>query len=262
MDVPQDWVRTALSTTGHFEDSQHPFSAVSGNFDGMGISVGVLQWNIGSGSLQPLVLATDAATIQTICPTCGSDLLRACTAHVSDGLAIVSAWQIGSQLKPAILAELKALAQSNSFTAQQVKAATAVAQKAYNTASAWYQIWSLQLTQQAYCWFFDVYTQNGGVSDVTTGQIDSFIGTDAQHAVNTICDWLSTRQSFEHGARDSIKNSTQWRTVSGPSSRLFVGSYLRSQKSKLEWRADVLNRKATIAVGSGWVHGEKVSLLL
>jgi hypothetical protein len=260
MDVSPDWVRTALSTTGHFEDSQRPFSAVSGNFDGMGISVGVLQWNIGSGSLQPLVLATDAATIQATCPTCGSDLLRACKSRPSEGIAIVNAWQTGSQLKSAILAELRSLASSPGFTTQQINAATNVAQRAYNTATQWYAAWSLELTPQAYCWFFDVYTQNGGVGDVTPGQVDSFVGGDEHHAVQTVCDWLAGRQTFEHGSRDAIKNATLWRTILGPRTRLFVASYLRSQKSKLEWRADVLNRKAAIALGNGWVHGEMVTL--
>ncbi|CAB3751782.1 hypothetical protein [Paraburkholderia humisilvae] len=260
MNVPQNWIQLALSTTGHFEDATHPFSAVTGNFDGMGISVGVLQWNIGSGSLQPLVLGMNPNDVKAMCPNCGDDLLRACEARPSDGLAIVSAWQIGSQLKPPVLADLKALAQSSNFVAQQVKAATHVAQNAYDTASSWYQSWALQLDPQAFCWFFDVYTQNGGLADVTPAQVDSFIGGDSAHAVNTVCTWLSARQAFEHGAKDSIRNATQWKNVSGPPTRLFIASYLRSQKSKLEWRADVLNRKATIAVGNGWVHGENVNL--
>jgi hypothetical protein len=172
----------------------------------------------------------------------------------------VNTWQVGNQLKPTILGELRALSGSPAFTAEQVKAASDVAQNAFNTAAAWYGAWHLQLTQQAFCWFFDVHTQNGGVGDVTPGLVDSFVGRDQQHAVQTVCDWLASRQSFEHGSRDSIRNATQWRTASEATTPLFVASYLRSQKSKLEWRADVLNRKATIAVGSGWVHGEKITL--
>ncbi|WP_176053333.1 hypothetical protein [Paraburkholderia caribensis] len=260
MNMPQDWVRTALATTGHFEDSHQPFGAVTGNFDGMGISVGVLQWNIGSNSLQPLVLALDPATIHRLCPTCGDALLRACKSPSSQGLEIVNAWQVGGRLAPPTLTELKALAQSDEFVAQQVDAAAKVAQRAYNTASDWYKTWGGNLNTQGFCWFFDVYTQNGGVSTITPQQVDAFINNNAQHAVDMVCDWLSARQSFEHGSRDSIKNASAWRSVSPSSTRLFVASYLRSQKSKLEWRADVLNRKATIATGSGWVHGEQITL--
>lgn len=260
MNVPQDWIQTALSTTGHFEDAHQPFSAVTGNFDGMGISVGVLQWNIGSNSLQPLVLAMDPAKVRELCPTCGDDLLRACEPPCSEGLKIVDAWQIGGQFDPKILSELKAFAQSGDFVAQQVKAATNVAQRAYDTAAAWYESWRVPLDKQGFCWFFDVFTQNGGISDITPMQVDGFIGGNTQHAVSSVCSWLSARQSFEHGAKDAIKNAAGWKNVSGTATRLFVASYLRSHKSKLEWRADVLNRKATIAVGSGWVHGELVNI--
>jgi hypothetical protein len=260
MNVQSDWIHLALSTTGHFEDASQPFSAVAGNFDGMGISVGVLQWNIGSNSLQPLVLGVDPATIHALCPTCGVDLINACKEPRSDGLKLVTAWQVGNQIEPTILNELKTLARSDEFVAQQVKAATAIAQQAYDTTSSWYGSWGLPITKQAFCWFFDVFTQNGGLNTVTPQQVDSFVGNDVQHAVSTVCAWLSARQSFEHGASDSIKNAARWQNIAEASTRLFVASFLRSQKSKLEWRADVLNRKATIAVGSGWVHGENITL--
>jgi hypothetical protein len=261
MDVSSDWVQKALSTTGHFEDATRPFSAVTGNFDGMGISVGVLQWNIGSGSLQPLVLATDEAIVRSICPQCGDVLLRACKARPSDGVGMVSGWQSGSRIQSAILAELRALAENSSFMSQQVKAASAVAQRAFNTGTAWYSQWHLPFSLHAFCWFFDVYTQNGGVSDITPEQVDGFIGGDSSHALQTVCDWLAGRQAFEHGSRDAIKNAALWRaTILADSTRLLVASYLRSQRSKVEWRADTLNRKATIAAGRGWVHGELVTL--
>jgi hypothetical protein len=43
----------AFRITALFEGG---IGGVSGNFDGMGLSLGALQWNIGSGSLQPLLL--------------------------------------------------------------------------------------------------------------------------------------------------------------------------------------------------------------
>ena len=55
MTVTNDEVAVAISVTGTFENSGDPYLGVTGNFDGMGISCGVLQWNIGSNSLQPLV---------------------------------------------------------------------------------------------------------------------------------------------------------------------------------------------------------------
>jgi len=47
-----------MALTGSFEtDHSFPdcFAGLSGDFDGQGISFGVLQWNLGQGSLQPLL---------------------------------------------------------------------------------------------------------------------------------------------------------------------------------------------------------------
>src|SRR5947199_28393 len=48
-----------LALTGTFETGAQPpdcFCGVTGDFDGMGISFGVLQWNLGQNSLQPLLI--------------------------------------------------------------------------------------------------------------------------------------------------------------------------------------------------------------
>jgi hypothetical protein len=46
----------ALAITSTLETGQRGgFNGLSGNFDGMGISFGLVNWNIGSGSLQPLL---------------------------------------------------------------------------------------------------------------------------------------------------------------------------------------------------------------
>ena len=45
----------ALQVTGEFEGGTQEFSTVSGNHDGQGLSFGVLQWNFGKQSLQPLL---------------------------------------------------------------------------------------------------------------------------------------------------------------------------------------------------------------
>src|SRR5713226_9197492 len=53
-----------LALTGAFETNHPPpdcFAGLSGDFDGQGISFGVLQWNLGQGSLQPLLREMDHA---------------------------------------------------------------------------------------------------------------------------------------------------------------------------------------------------------
>src|SRR5712691_3404509 len=92
----QDWISTALRITGGFEVSTDPWAGVSGDFDHMGISVGVLQWNIGMGSLQPMVIHCGQAEVMAGMPHHGAEMWSACNSPIPAGLAIVRGWQNGS----------------------------------------------------------------------------------------------------------------------------------------------------------------------
>jgi len=260
MPVTNKFIEIALKVTGHFEDSKDPMGAVSGDFDGMGISLGVLQWNIGSGSLQPLVLAAGKTAVMNAMPIHGDELWRACNVNIAQGLAIVRAWQSGHQLRNPIKAELKAFTHSQDFVDQQIRKANTVANHSWDIASDWNaQTGGGAPTQLEFCWFFDVMTQNGGLKGVSPDDVKNFIGQVGSGAVDDlICDWLENRPSSVSGSKDAAKNAKLWRNgVSASQLSLFVASYLRSQKSNTAWRVDVLNRKGTIALKQGWVHGEK-----
>ncbi|MCM0647262.1 DUF5050 domain-containing protein [Clostridium swellfunianum] len=53
----QDIIKIAIGITSKFEGEG--YTAIAGNFDGQGLSVGILQWNIGTGTLQPLLRRMD-----------------------------------------------------------------------------------------------------------------------------------------------------------------------------------------------------------
>jgi hypothetical protein len=257
MPVSDDFLTAGLKVTGNFEDSTDPLGAVSGNFDGMGISLGVLQWNIGSNSLQPLVKAIKKPAVMATMPRFGEDLWNACNTTVTQGLAIVRAWQSNNKLPKNVFNELKAFVRSQPFQDQQLKTAHKVGDRAWSTTVAW-----AQTTKAEFCWFFDIYTQNGGLKTVTPQTVRTFISNHgAAGADHLICDWLASRPSTDSGARDAQKNAQLWRdNVPDSAITLFVASYLRAMLAKPQWRTDVLNRKGTVAVGSGWVHGKMYDL--
>ncbi|WP_371424573.1 peptidoglycan-binding domain 1 protein [Tardiphaga sp.] len=257
-----EWIETALKVTGHFEDSSDPMGAVSGDFDEMGISLGVLQWNIGSGSLQPLVRKIGRARVIATMPVYGGELWGACNSAVPQGLAIVRGWQVGDKLRPPVKAELKAFTHGASFVEQQVAAANHVAQRAMDMAEAWALEDGEVVDKWLFCWFFDLITQNGGLKSVTHASVVSFIGATGTTAVDdVICDWLASRTSRDAGFRDSHRNADLWRDkVPDERLKLFVASYMRALESRTEYRGDTLNRKATIALGEGWVHVERHNL--
>lgn len=256
-------IKTALKVTGHFEDSADPFGGVSGDFDGMGISLGVLQWNIGSGSLQPLVQATGREAVLAAMPQHGEEFWTACQPPIRQGLAIVRGWQNGHVLKPSAKSELKDFAHSQAFVDQQVRSARRVADRAWKAAADWNAHSGRGAPDlHQFCWFFDLMTQNGGLKGLSPADVDNFIkqaGTD--RADDLVCDWLAGQKAAPHGGADAVKNAELWRNPPpGIGLELLIASYLRAQQSKPEWRVDTLNRKGTIALRSGWTHGEKQDL--
>jgi hypothetical protein len=104
-----EWLKTALEVTGGFETDGNPWAGISNDFDGQGISCGILQQNIGQGSLQPLVKACGQEAVLKYMPTYGNELWTACHQSIAKGLQTVRAWQPNKKLKPDVLKELRAL---------------------------------------------------------------------------------------------------------------------------------------------------------
>lgn len=262
--VDQVWLATALETTGDFETAGNPWGGVTGDFDGMGISCGVLQWNIGSNSLQPLVKAASEATVRASMPRHGAKFWEANNTTVSKGLAIVRQWQGGGTRLPAdVKAELVAFMCSAPMVAQQMKAADKVARAAERLAIAWAASrGTAPHSKRDFCWFFDLVTQNGGLKGLTITDVKAFVtrhGTPAK-AVTEICDWLAAMPQAHAAFKDCWRNATLWRgAVANDWRDLFILSYLRAQKARPEFAGVVMNRKGAIALAQGWVNAEMMN---
>lgn len=246
---------------GKFENGGgDPYIGVTGDFDGQGISCGVLQWNIGQGSLQPMVKALGQPKVTALMPGFGAQMWTAVNASLSQGLAIVRSWQVGSKLKAAPAAELRALMGDAAMRKLQDDRIQVVADQADHLAAAWATARGASArTQQELVWFFDVVTQNGGMKGLTFADVKAFkTSAGPGKADDLICDWLAGVSSAFWGYKDSHVDATRWRNTltDGPLDLLVLG-YLRSQKSTLKARADVLNRKGTLAARKGKVHGEE-----
>ena len=256
-------IAVIVGITGRFEASGDPYEGVSGNFDGQGISCGVLQWNIGQASLPPLVLRMGDAAVPALMPEFGADLLKACRSPIGKGLAIVNAWQTNNRLKAAPARELKALMGSPAMRRIQDAAIAAVARGAETLADKWAaDRGGGGRTPQELAWFFDTLTQNGSIAGLDHAAVKAFITAATPGSVDDlVCDWLASRPTTVAGAKDGFANAKLWRNaVKDRDLALFVLSYLRSQKAKVAWRVDVLNRKATIAFRKGRVHQTDIDL--
>jgi hypothetical protein len=232
--VNQDWIDTALRITGGFEGSG--YNEVAGNFDGQGLSVGVLQWNYGQETLQAEILlpfieaygieALDyffPAEISSSAYMKGNVAVSFARANMLTGIKVKSPWQLAWKtflMDPWVLRIQKEAAKKFSRKAENYMA-----------------LWGLH-SIRAFCWFFDVVVQNGSMKSVVPGHEPSCL--DVGLAI----------EYCEH-------NKEQWRglELDREQKLLLVLSHKRALLSNYKWRQDVMDRKGTIAVGHGYVHG-------
>jgi hypothetical protein len=229
-------LETALSITGKFEGSG--YDNVTGNFDGEGLSAGILQWNYGCGSLQPLLkLYQDTHGSITGFP---EDINASAHMSTGDGIAFARTMQDQtSHITPEWKASWRAFLSSPEVIAVQQK----YCQKAASAADKLSVDWGMNSTR-AFCWFFDLVVNNGGLKGVTKPK-----GTVGE--VKQALDTWATKQNKKLW---SVMESTEEMKI------LFVAAYERTKLSRTEFRVDTFNRKATIAMGKGFVHGELFDL--
>lgn len=258
--VQRDWLEAAVKVTCGFENAGDPYVGVTGNFDGQGISCGAMQWNIGQGSLQPMVKAVGKTLVDSCMPTFGQKLWDACDASPSAGTTMVAGWHVDNKLPKAARDELRALMGAREMRAQQDRAMAGNADKALALATRWAASrGDARPDKRAFMWFFDTVCQNGSMKGLTYADVRHFTGGDGRAAaVQAVCASLATVPGRSGHVKDAHKNADAWAKLDDPASvDLLVLSFLRAAKSLARWRHVVLNRKGTIAAGHGWVNSSE-----
>jgi hypothetical protein len=227
-----------LALTGAFETGvgmPDCFCGISGDFDGQGVSFGVMQWNLGTGSLQPLL-----REMLDEHPDISRDIFGE---HFD---ALDAAIQLGDHAKQDLLEFSRsiqhpvtfrlfepwkgyatALGRTREFQEIQVRHAD----RAFNTALEMcdeYGVWS----ERATALMFDIVTQNGSIGAVTRVQI--------QGEIKALPGNLQ---------RDELEVC-----------KLKIIANRRAEAANPKWRDDVRRRKLCIASGGGTVHGIQYDL--
>jgi len=217
-----------LALTGSFETgSLQPdcFCGLVGDFDRQGISFGVLQWNLGQGSLQPLLqdaFEKHPDVCQSIFHEHFETVKSLGQAPRSEQLEFARSIQNHrGQLNEPWRGMLKTLGRTSEFQTIQVDHASPIFQKAVQMCSEY----GLR-SERAVALMFDIITQNGGIGSVVKAQIQSD---------------FSAIVGLNHNDSEVAK----MRSVANR----------RAAASKLEYVDDVRTRKLTIAEGMGVVHG-------
>lgn len=224
-----------LNLTGSFEGEG--FTEVSGNFDGQGLSCGVLQWCLGQGSLQEKILRPwikKHGSIDALGIFPRNDIDRLAQMNASQALGYAASY-IGYGPNANWKAAWKKFMGRKDVIELQVQAA----QKLLATAFANAENWGFKNSARAICFFFDVATQNGAllISKPTPSRV----------------------AALSYASQAKGKNPEIWKkaiaTASDEQLCLFQAAYLRARKSKARWFQDVFARKGTLALGVGVVHG-------
>jgi hypothetical protein len=227
-------VHRCTALTGAFETGAPPpdcFAGLGGDFDGQGISFGVLQWNHGQGTLQPLLLAIDrdrpdvvddafhehAAALRTVLQRPRAEQL-AWARSIQDPVRhrVFEPWR----------GMLKTLGRHDAFQVVQCDAARGRYESALDLCAT-FGLWS----ERAVALMFDIVVQNGSIGHIVRAEIER--------------DFRA--MSVE---RDGADGSPEHETA-----RMRVVANRRAEAARPQWVQDVRERKLTIANGEGTVHG-------
>lgn len=243
-----------VKVTGTFENGIPTYWAVTGNFDGQGMSAGVLQWNAGQGTLQNLLIQIAATmTWDTMQTYFHSDIhhfamlkpqeaIQWCIDHyIQDG---------STSIDPAAKACWQnMLQQQASIDAQIAYATNTVLHRAKVLASAYCP--DTPTSTRATAFFFDLVTQSGGMEN-QKGKVDPL----PPGNVPDVSDALDFAQQKD------LKTAGMWEiaTQNDPlASRLLYYAYHRSLLSNPTYVWDALSRRGSIACRCGVVHETSVN---
>ncbi|NQT98160.1 MAG: peptidoglycan-binding protein [Candidatus Marinimicrobia bacterium] len=224
-----------LALTGSFETGKgipDCFAGLSGDFDGQGMSFGVLQWNFGQNSLQPLLedMINDYPdTIQAIFQSDFAVLMEVLAAEKDDLMTFVRSIQhpVKHYFYEPWKGRFKALGRMQEFQNIQVRCADGLYKAALRLCSD-YELWS----ERAVALMFDIKVQNGNISRLVRSQIRSEIGNLPEDS-------------------EQVELEVE---------KMRIVANRRAEASNSRWVEDVRARKLCIANGKGFVHGIHLGL--
>lgn len=236
-------VRRVLALTSSFETGigfPDNCGIAAGNFDGQGLSFGVLQWNIGQGTLQPLLAKMLEQHGDVAKDALGADRCSEVAEMLEKPLAEQMKWALRIQRTATrdgrtrwILSDdwKKALLRLGK-TPEMIQLQVAEATRRLTLAEEWCRDYGLTC-ERAVALMFDINVQNGKVD---RGGADRLIRQDVSALPPTL---PAQDQELE---------------------KMLIIARRRSEVVAPAWREDVRARKETIAKGHGRVHGHEYDL--
>lgn len=252
-----------LGISGSFEggDGQPRWDLTTGNFDGMGLSVGALQWNPGTGSIFPLLTKTFQK--MGAVPDEFDDIHTMAAMKPRDAVAFaVQTWVTPENPKGPLTPQAKQLWEAFLATpecrAAQAELAQAILDHAIDDATH-YLPWLTEIDWRTCAFFFDVRVQQGGM----TKRMDD--GTRVAVEALGSPEEARPQEAIDFAAKSGkAKTGVAWQKVIEGGDQLAAVllhyAYERAILSRPQYQWDTLSRRGAIACRGGAVHGKWVDL--
>jgi hypothetical protein len=219
-----------LALTGSFETGSlapNCFAALTGSFDGQGMSFGALQWNFGQWTLQPLLqqMFTSHADVATTIFGAHLEQLQQAI-NGSRSAAMAFAVSIQDPAKHTINDPWQQMFKSLGLTPEFQEIETNGAAAYYNRAVTLCSQYGLS-SKRGRALMFDICVQNGSINDAVKAQI--------------MADFASLSPSLPPDEMELAK--------------MRIVANRRAEAANSKFVEDVRQRKLCIAEGKGVVHG-------
>ncbi len=236
---------------------------VTGDFDGQGLSVGFLQWNIGSGTLQPLLKEMATENPQEFQEIFGGQMAGT-NQKLSEVLKDVLKMSKSQQLQWA-----KSINNSSDKITEPWRSAfnELVKNERFieieNKHSESYQAKATQImgdmgvkTVRSYALAFDIAVQNGSVKASAQALIDGALEGKSNALTNPQDPKLTANQrTVVSDLMVKIKG-----TSDNDLKKLYYTAAAVAISSRDQYVKDVWSRKSTIIAGEGKVHGKTLAM--
>ena len=271
----------ALSLSGGFEGGDG-WSNITNNFDGTGLSAGLLNQTLGTGSLQPLL-----ATMKNAHPAEFNGSMS--VAHASALSSMLGAWEKSTSWSPSEVMQLNSeiMMESGAPVETLRGPASFAAPLAFTPLDTGFHILSTATTNSIQWAVQNLYLSSGAFvpswksdmqmllknPDYVTIQINAALHYHqlAQRYMmrvgyNDLRTYLLMFDIATQNGSISEQRFTQWQNlvasqkITGEVERLKALVDIRLLDTLPQWRADVRSRKYTIIDGTGVVHGSALNL--
>ncbi len=224
-----------LALTGSFETGKgipDCFSGLSGDFDGQGISFGVLQWNFGQKSLQPLLREMcdqHSDVMKSVFQSQYDTLIKALDFSQSEIMKFARNMQ--HPVKHFVYEPWHGMFVALGITPEFQDIETKYAHEIFEKAIRLCREYELE-SERAAALMFDIKVQNGSIAGETKKLI--------------LADFETIAKSLP---QDELEET-----------RMRIVAKRRADAAKPKWAEDVRARKLCCANGGGVVHGIKYDL--